>query len=156
MTKPLEPCLVAIHSAQSYIEGGGFLISDTYIVTCAHVVASVLNLQENLSVMPTDTVYVSFPMIAQNHLLETQVVFWLPPRADETGDIAILWLKSPLPEGAAASDYTSSENLWGYSFQALGFPNKIGASTYGTVRAKLPGGWIELESVEWCACRSRL
>ena len=51
------------HSGKSVI-GAGFLVSETHLFSCTHIVTQALGIPENTAEAPTDAVYLDFPFVA--------------------------------------------------------------------------------------------
>lgn len=122
--------------------GGGCLVSDNAIVTCAHVIRKILGLQLTDEGIPSGEVMLDFPLVAPNKLLRATVSLWLPEQ-----DLAGLVLADPIPEGAKPVRLTLSHTLWGHPFRAFGFPAKrpTGDWATGEVRSRQASGWIQVE-----------
>ncbi len=151
MTTQLELSVVRIYSNNDRVIGAGFLVSQKYILTCAHVVADALGMQRKTIEMPDAEVSLDFPLLAPKQLFKAKVVFWQPVNPEQFAeDIAGLELESFPPETAKPAQLMTSENLWGHSFRVLGFPAKQsnGAWASGELRAGIGNGWVQLEDVK--------
>ena len=74
----LQSSLVRIYSKSGKVIGAGFLVSQKYILTCAHVIADALGLSRTTAQMPDAEITLDFPLVAAKQLLQAKVVFWLP------------------------------------------------------------------------------
>ena len=81
------------------IVGAGFLVSEEYIITCAHVVnQSIEEIEEDVTSTkkPTEIIECDFPLISPVTSLETTVEMWKPVKfnSNDPQDIAVLKLKN--------------------------------------------------------------
>ncbi|BAZ27542.1 TIR protein [Kalymmatonema gypsitolerans NIES-4073] len=151
MTTLLESSVVRIYSNGGKVVGAGFLVSQQYILTCAHVVADALGIARNTAQMPDAKLRLDFPLLAAKQFFTAQVVFWRPVNPDELAeDIAGLKLESSPPDAAQPAKLVLSDELWGHPFRVLGFPKNQpnGAWASGEIRAGLANGWVQLEDVK--------
>ncbi|MBD2385910.1 nSTAND1 domain-containing NTPase [Cylindrospermum sp. FACHB-282] len=147
MAAPFESSIVRIYSNSGKVIGAGFLVSQKYILTCAHVVADALGLPRKTAEMPDAEITLDFPLVAAKQYLKAKVVFWRPLNPDaEAEDIAGLELENSPPTSQKALLVTS-DDFWGHSFRVLGFPDgKLdGVFAVGELRGKLANGWVQLE-----------
>ena len=106
--------------------GGGVLVTDRLVLTCAHVVAP-----GNASEAPTEPVYVHFQFVegATPTAALVNPDGWMPEAPNGTGDFAILELQEPAPAGAVpASLRSSSDGIWDHRFRSYGYPKGHAAS----------------------------
>jgi hypothetical protein len=156
MTTQLKLSVVRIYSNSSQVVGAGFLVSQKYILTCAHVVADALGLSRSIVEMPDVEISIDFPMLAAKKLFKAKVVFWRPVNPSEFAeDIAGLELENSPPEAAQPARLITSEDFWGHPFQVLGFPAKQsnGVWASGELRAGISNGWVQLEDVKQAGYR---
>jgi WD40 repeat protein len=151
MSVPLELSVVRIYTNSGKVIGAGFLVSQKYILTCAHVIADALGLPRKTTQMPDAEIIVDFPLVAAKQLLKAKVVFWLPVNPNvEVEDIAGLELKhSPLNKALLAPLITSDD--WaGHPLRVLGFPagQPDGVWATGVLRGRTAKGWVQLEDVK--------
>jgi WD40 repeat protein/energy-coupling factor transporter ATP-binding protein EcfA2 len=147
MVAPLELSIVRIYSNSNKVIGAGFLVSQKYIITCAHVVADALGLPRKTTQMPDAEITLDFPLVAAQQYLKAKVVFWKPVNPDaEAEDIAGLELENSLP-GSQSAPLITSDDFWGHPFHVLGFPSgqPNGVSALGELRGRLANGWVQLE-----------
>ncbi len=90
-----------------------------------------------------------FPLVARGPVLTAQVIYWRPPQSDGSDDIAVLELKTALPEAAYAGHFVMVDDLWEHSWQAFGFPAGFddGLWAHGTVKGKVANNWIQIEGL---------
>ncbi|WP_375472497.1 trypsin-like peptidase domain-containing protein [uncultured Nostoc sp.] len=147
MAAILDLSIVRIYSNSGKVIGAGFLVSQKYILTCAHVVADALGLPRKTTQMPDAEITLDFPLVAAQQYLKAKVVFWKPVNPDaEAEDIAGLELENSLP-GSQSAPLITSDDFWGHSFRVLGFPGgqPNGVSALGKLRGRLANGWVQLE-----------
>ena len=83
MAIPLESSVVRIYSNSGKVVGAGFLVSQKYILTCAHVVADALGIARNTAEMPNAEIRLDFPLLAAKQLFTAKIVFWRPVNPGE-------------------------------------------------------------------------
>ena len=152
----LELSIVRIFKSEDSVVGSGFLVSNEYILTCAHVVAYCLDDTpelENATIImrqkeiPHQIIEVNFPFFEKGEIgkkLETKVAFWQPRNEDENiQDIAVLKLINSdlLPEGATPINLIKigNQSLWENEFKAYGFPEEAIKGEWATGRLM---GWV--------------
>jgi WD40 repeat protein len=143
----LESAIARICQENGAIVGTGFLISEQYVLTCAHVVADALALNHDAVEMPQESVLLDFPY-QQITGIKAKVIDWKPRSAAEnqTGDdMALLQLETPVSNPQIYLIGTA--NITGHAYHAVGFPRGYdrSVSSYGIVRDRLPGGRWQLE-----------
>lgn len=152
MAAPLESSyIVRIYSNSGRVIGAGFLVSQKYILTCAHVVADALGLPRDTAQMPDAEITLDFPQVAVQPSFKAKVVFWLPVNPGvEAEDIAGLELEVSPPGFQSAPLITSTDDFWGHSFRVLGFPGEKPNGVYATgeLRGRLANRWVQLEDVK--------
>ena len=143
---PLAPSIVRIRAEDHSVVGAGFLVAENYVATCSHVVADALGLPAERNDAPSGEVHLDFPFLAGAPARAT-VVAWEPARAEETGDIAVLALTRPAPDGARPVRLVPAQRTAGKDFEVYGFPEAAdeGRWSYGVVRDRLPSGWVQAE-----------
>jgi len=145
MTKSVESAIVRLYSTNRHAVGAGFLVRERHILTCAHVVAEALGL--NSAEAPPDwaEVHLNFPLLAPGKYFTTHVCHWKPD-ADVTG----LKMTTDGPNGSKAVRLVASDDLWGHSFRACGFPAGYGDGVWvsGVLRGRTAAGWIQIDDVK--------
>ncbi|MGW2248895.1 tetratricopeptide repeat protein [Kitasatospora sp. NPDC001660] len=141
------PWVVSIQPhGRSLPEGGGTLISDRLVLTCAHVVDPGTPAEP-----PDGPVLVRFPFLPPHEPIPARVLpdGWHPPK-DWTGDVAILRLDAPAPPGADPAPLRRTDaDVFGHTFRAHGFPaeHKVGGVPIrGEIVGYAEGDWLQLES----------
>lgn len=76
--KAFKASIVRIYHGNGAVVGAGFLVSNEYVLTCAHVITQALSIPQNTQEMPTGSIDLDFPLIAPGEKLRSQVVFWKP------------------------------------------------------------------------------
>jgi WD40 repeat protein len=145
MTTDLESAIVRLRAADGPIVGVGFLVTDWHILTCAHVVADVLNLLHDNPDPPQAHLTLDFPLLAPDKVLTARVVHWQP-----TVDIAGLELVSNRPAEAKPLRLVDAEDWWEHPFRAFGFPKGFddGVWASGVLRGRQANGWVQIEDVK--------
>ena len=166
----LELSIVRVFKSGGDVAGSGFLVSNKYILTCAHVVAYCLatpkktaNIIMRQKEMPDQIIEVNFPVIVEGKIgekLETKVTFWRPLNDEKNiQDIAVLKLINPdlLPKGATPINLIQigNECLWEHKFRALGFPKKGSDGEWATGKLMGPRGrgLIQIEGTKQTGLR---
>ncbi|MDZ8225340.1 trypsin-like peptidase domain-containing protein [Nostoc sp. ChiVER01] len=150
MVAPLESSIVRIYSNSNKgkVIGAGFLVSQKYIITCAHVVADALGLTRTTAQMPDAEITLDFPLVAPKQLLKAKVVFWLPVNPSvELEDIAGLELALSPPNQALIAPLITSDEWAGHPFRVFGFPagQPDGVWATGVLRGHTGKSWVQLE-----------
>ncbi|MCW5316503.1 hypothetical protein GTQ43_22595 [Nostoc sp. KVJ3] len=150
MVAPLESSIVRIYSNSNKgkVIGAGFLVSQKYIITCAHVVADALGLTRTTAQMPDAEITLDFPLVAPKQLLKAKVVFWLPVNPSvELEDIAGLELALSPPNQALIAPLITSDEWAGHPFRVFGFPagQPDGVWANGVLRGRTGKSWVQLE-----------
>ncbi|MEO1403964.1 MAG: trypsin-like peptidase domain-containing protein [Cyanobacteria bacterium J06635_1] len=139
--------IAQIHYAESKaIAGTGFRVSGRYVLTCAHVVKSVLkNDQEPIG----DVISVTLPFI-NDQPQEATVVFYQFNESDYGADAAVLRL---VANGLPVIELASLVPLRQYfesKIRVLGFPggDRAGGHLTAVTRGQIPGGWVQIEDTK--------
>ncbi len=147
MSEALESAIARIYHQEGGIVGTGFLVSEQYLLTCAHVVADALGLDRYTVEKPQEPVSLDFPYLSIAGVTG-QVMEWKPRAETETSegdDIALLQLESPVRGQQTRLVWTA--NISGDRYRASGFPRGYDSSvsSYGIVRDRLPNGRWQIE-----------
>jgi formylglycine-generating enzyme required for sulfatase activity/S1-C subfamily serine protease len=143
--------IVRIYHANEEVAGAGFLVSSEYVLTCAHVIAAVLNMSEDTLEIPQKDIYFDFPLIASGEKLKAQVDFWKPvSQIEALEDIAALKVESQLPSEAKPVSLKNADNFWKHEFRLFGFPRgrKDGVWATGELLDKTANGWVHIEDIK--------
>ncbi|MEW5801630.1 MAG: trypsin-like peptidase domain-containing protein [bacterium] len=156
----LKTSITRILNARDTVVGGGFLISEKHVLTCAHVVAQALGIPANTHERPDIQVNLDFPFPSRprgfpSGRITARVIHWWPavssPPAYGT-DIAVLELESGIPSGARFSRLIAADadDLWGHRCWTFGFPpggdGDSGVWASGIVRAEQARGRVQMEA----------
>ncbi len=150
MSTPLETSIVRIFTTNGGVVGTGFLVGETTVLTCAHVITAALGITDDAPTAPEMSICLDFPLIDTGYKLTAQVISWQPVQADGGGDIAVLHLKSALQKGTRAARLVIADDLWDHTFRAFGFPRSHdqGVWATGKLRAREATGWVQIEDVK--------
>jgi tetratricopeptide (TPR) repeat protein len=145
MNTLFQSAVVRIHAANGRVAGGGFLLSERLVLTCAHVVAATLNLPEEIREAPQAPVCLDFPLVAPGYAFQAKVVHWRPQ-----SDVAGLELEGAPPPGVHPAHLIAADDLWGHPFGAFGFPagHEDGVWASGVLRGSTAAGWLQIEDVK--------
>jgi len=142
MTKSLELSILRVYNPSQQVIGTAFLVDDTRVLTCAHVVNDALGLARNSTISEQATVKLDFPLLHEKKSCFARVVYF-----DTEKDIAGLELTSDPPHGAQPVRLAISDaELWEHGFRAFGFSMPEGAWASGVLRGKNAEGWIQIDT----------
>ena len=137
-------------SIDDRIVGSGFLVSNQYIITCAHVVADALNIDKTTQDKPLDLVKLDFPFpVGQNQKkLKAKVILWQPRSYSGYSygqDIAVLELQKQLPQNYVFFQLSLIDTK-NHPFSVLGFPQgrDEGVITEGKVSGTIGNGLVQI------------
>jgi hypothetical protein len=133
-----EAAIVRIWKTDKSVVGAGVLVTDTLVLTCAHVVAQVLGIPDDTPEPPAGELGLDFPLVAPRTMVTTRVSQWLPVQPDGSGDLACLQLQDSAPKDVQPVPLIAAVDLWGHPFRAFGFPanHDDGVWASGVLRAK--------------------
>jgi hypothetical protein len=102
----LESSIARIFRGNSEeVVGCGFLITTNHLLTCAHVVNSALEHDQDSQAKPSDTIYFDLYLNDPNNRRSAQVLDWHPVDSGQrVQDIAILQILENLPVGTMPVD----------------------------------------------------
>jgi len=150
MSTKFEASIIRIRKSDKTVVGVGFLVDEHSFITCAHVIARALNLDNTPSSRPNETIYVDFPLVDPDHITLASVIFWQPPKVSGHGDLAGLRIVGEIPSAAQPLDLILVADLWGHHFKTFGFPvgQNNGIYSSGIIQGKQASGWIQIEDVK--------
>jgi tetratricopeptide (TPR) repeat protein len=146
------------NNTKGTVVGGGFLVAEGLVCTCAHVVNAALGLDEESQTIPAEPLVqvLDFPGLKSGRL-DGQVVpeGWQPIKSDDGGDIAILRLDGPLPPGARPAPLVALNIPRGRSVRAYGFAEgyRVGVNAYAELQDRQTNGNIQLAGVRTTGLR---
>jgi hypothetical protein len=156
MSNPQAPFLIRIFRQDGAILGAGFLVSERYALTCAHVVADALGIDAHAPDKPTAAIQFDFPLVVPGQKLAAKVAHWLPlrsqthqqPAGDE--DIALLEMPDELPRECRPAPFAKAEVAPGAAFQTYGFPAGYdrGVPAGGRTKGAIVGGCVVIEDTK--------
>ncbi|WP_192883602.1 trypsin-like peptidase domain-containing protein [Streptomyces xinghaiensis] len=132
--------------------GVAFLIPGRLLLTCAHVISSIVGLPAGRPLPARLPVTVDFPLLPGRPEAAATVHFSVPVAADNSGDVAVLQLTGEAPAGAVAMRIVEADDLAGHRWRAFGFPRypgpvggkDAGVWTRGIVEGREGTGWWQL------------
>lgn len=146
-----KAAIARIYHSTGAIVGAGFLVSDRYLLTCAHVVTAALGIPTETVEPPAAPLELDFPLIAPGQKVKAKVVFWQPVNSTQMGeDIAGLLLEADPPMDTQPVRLMAAEEMWNHPFQIFGFPSKRdeGIWASGVIRDRLANGWVQIEDIK--------
>jgi hypothetical protein len=132
--------------------GGGILVDNSHVVTCAHVVALALEKDAMQSERPTEAVQVRLEFIDSAPLFTCVVSEWWPQTNQPSGsgveDLAVLALGDQLPETAKPQPFVKQETFAQTDFTAFGYTRASPGGDWvnGKFSGPQPRGWVQMES----------
>lgn len=152
-----KKAIARIYRADGAVVGSGFLVSERYVLTCAHVVADALGIEHTNQGCPQGWVELDFPIPAAQYKpkikdkpkIKAKVVFWRaisPCGKWEYGDdIAGLEFEEELADEISPVGLVTAGDPTNI-FHALGFPIGYddGVWTYGEFRGEQGTGWVQI------------
>ena len=84
MTKQLEASIARLKSGRGSIIGAGLLVTEKYVLTCAHVVETAVGIRKS-DEPPAEVVTLDFPFSKDRRELRARVVYWKPALSDSSG-----------------------------------------------------------------------
>ena len=133
------------------VVGGGFLISDQYIVTCAHVIADALKINHKNQDKPLGLIKLDFPFSVggNNQKFEANIILWKPRSNSDYSygeDIAVLKLSEKLPTNNVTFQLSLADTT-NHQFSVLGFPKERdqGVITKGKLLGTVGSGLVQIE-----------
>jgi hypothetical protein len=131
-------------NAKGGVVGGGVLVADDLILTCAHVVNAALGRAPTSPERPTEELTIDFPLVGGGEHTG-RIATWSPLVAVGSGDVAVLRLDAgaglpPVPLIARAPD--ADERLAVFGF-IQGHPDGVWKRDI-TVAGPATGGWAQV------------
>ena len=161
MKTTLETSMVGIYGIGSDIVGAGFLVSKRYVFTTSNLIMRALDIKYNADNLPEQPIYIDFPLLRPKKRIIARVVFWRPSKyrsydknkqvkedIEDIYDIAVLELKTPLPNQARPARLVVAEDVWGHPFRTFVFGMMnldTGTWLFGVLRGSLVFGDIQIE-----------
>ncbi|MEU7524386.1 serine protease [Saccharothrix sp. NPDC042600] len=139
--RALPSAVVRVRDRRGSVVGAGFLVAPDLVCTCAHVVGAGAQ-------PPSEPVRLDFPMLPGVPARTARVQVWRPVGKDGRGDVALLRLVEPPPEGASALVLGAAANPWGQRFRVPGFPagGEDGVWVGGSLRERQGTGWVQMQA----------
>jgi hypothetical protein len=135
-----------------HVAGGGVVIDNRHVLTCAHVVAAALGVSAN-GPRPDGQVVIEFPGLP-DHVGRTsadvRVDGWTPLAADERGDLAVL--TAAIPEQIRPALLRQCGPPSQRPVRVAGYPRGLRLGVWARGRLVGAGGpaaeWIQLDTVD--------
>ncbi|ARF73484.1 hypothetical protein B7C62_15355 [Kitasatospora albolonga] len=147
----LVSAVVRVRGPAGEIGGAGFLIAPELVLTCAHVVSDALERDREETVGPGTEVRLDLPLAwdagsGDADGWSAEVRYWVPIRPDQTGDIAVLRLRQPIPGARPLPLADPRDGVWDHRARAVGFTREApdGIWQSGTLRGPTGKGWVQL------------
>jgi hypothetical protein len=146
----IDTSLVRVRRGDRSVVGMGFLVKEEYVITCAHVIAKALGLNETPAESPSATIFLDFPLLEPNKTLTANIVLWQKSIGEKQVDIAGLQIVGRVPSNAAPIELLLDSELWEHPFQTFGCPSghPDGVWASGVIRARQASGWVHLEDIK--------
>ncbi|MFB8348735.1 nSTAND1 domain-containing NTPase [Streptomyces niveus] len=143
----LAAAVVRVKGPDGEPAGAGFIVAPRTVLTCAHVVNDALDRPRDEEVAVGTRVLVDLPFAEGGGVAEVER--WVPVRADQTGDIAVLRLSAAIP-GARPVNMADTEQVWGHDVRVPGFPRRSpgGVWHHGRLRGGTAEGWVQLSQAD--------
>jgi len=140
--KALELAIARVYDQSNRVIGTAFLVDDTRILTCAHMIQESLGASEKFDLTSQQpTVKIDFPLLPQQKTCFARVTF-----IDHEKNLAGLELTSDPPPGTQPAHLVIPEGeLWGHKFQTFGFSMPEGVWASGKLIGKNTEGWIQIK-----------
>jgi S1-C subfamily serine protease len=138
---------VRILDKSGSIVGAGFLVDETHVATCAHVVYEAWKGADKNEIRKLSLdVCMDFPFLEPGNIVKATVVKCQNPKTED--DIAVLKLKSSKPQGAAPSILKTSKNMWDHKFRTYGFPKgfNLGLWAEGAIQGPVGTSLVHIEA----------
>lgn len=145
----LEVATLRIFSTTGDPVGLGFLVTRELALTCAHVVASALGLEDDAEPALGASIGLDLPLLAQPgqdvSALTATVEEWIPEQSSGAGDVAVLRLSKPL-QAAGPVRLITAPDVWNHKARAFGFPDGHPAGVWhaGLLRARQANNWVQM------------
>ncbi|WP_019901907.1 S1 family peptidase [Salinispora arenicola] len=148
----LVSAVVRVTGRGGAIGGVGFLIASDLVLTCAHVVSDALDLPREAAVDVGAEVVVDLPLVdGEGDVRQgmAEVWRWVPVRADQTGDVAVLRLRTAIP-GARPLPMADADSVWDHEARVVGFTDDHPDGTWhqGRFRGPTGRGWVQLSRAD--------
>jgi len=133
--------------------GAGCLVTADLVLTCAHVVSDALDRPREDTVAAGTTVRVGFPLATAGDRgaeVPAEVLHWVPIRPDRSGDLAVLRLREPAPQGARPLPVTWVRDVWHHRARAVGFTGGEPGGIWfrGRLGGRTGEGWLQLSRAD--------
>ncbi|WP_327389382.1 serine protease [Streptomyces microflavus] len=148
----LAAAVVRVKGRDGVVAGAGFLVADNLVLTCAHVVSDALDRPREEDVEAGSEVAVDLPLAGDaggaydGGDRTAEVRRWIRVQPDRTGDMALLWLRDPVPGARPLPLVDPPQGVWHHAARAVGFTDDHPGGVWhsGTFRGPTGEGWVQL------------
>lgn len=145
----LDAAVLRIFAASGGSVGLGFLVTDRFALTCAHVVAAALGTEDDARPPVGAEVLLDLPLLGPAQVgAKARVDQWFPALSSGAGDVAVLRLDVPLA-GARPVRLVEVDDVWGHPVRAYGLPDGRPGGVWhsGVLRHRQANGWVQADLV---------
>ena len=151
----MKSAILRIYAAESSANGErkpvgvGFLVSDEFALTCAHVVYRALALAVGTQPPEGAVITADLPLLSapggDGGVLTANIEELIPGQQTGEGDVAVLRLKAPVPQ-ARPVRLAMADGLWGHRAGVFGLPagRPGGVWHSGLLMASQARGWVQM------------
>lgn len=152
MSEQFNRSIVRFYNQNGSNSGTGFAINESHVVSCTHVIAAVLGIDDDKPITPGTTLTAEITLDSKKHIALAVIASFprvAEPNSDEIEDITILQLAEAMTERkplvfAPVRSYADSEHQ-DQPFRTYGFNKPEGHWHDGVCRGPIGAGWIQLE-----------
>jgi predicted flap endonuclease-1-like 5' DNA nuclease len=147
MSYPIKKSIVRILNKNKVPIGSGFLVNETIVMTCAHVVNTALSRPIRSDEFPEALVSFDFPLLKPESFIAGKVSKWQPLLDNDSGDIACIELENPVYGAEPVILIGDFDDYWQHEIRAFGFPKgyQNGVWTFGFLREQNAVGNIQID-----------
>lgn len=148
---PIKKAIARLRHSNGTVVGAGFLVTNSCLLTCAHVVTEVLGLPQNHLDALTEKVELEFVFSDDPTPLKAQVVFWRSVNPGRKGeDIAGLKIETAIPTDIQAVKMEKTDDWWNHPFSTYGFPKGHDPGVWALgrlIEERGLVGWVQMEAI---------
>lgn len=145
----LDAAVLRIFTASGSSVGLGFLVTDRFALTCAHVVAAALEIEYDVPPPVGAELLVDLPLLGPARAgagVKASVEQWFPEQPSGEGDVAVLRLEA-LPADARPVRLVEADDVWDHPARAYGLPAGRPAGVWhsGVLRHRQANGLVQAD-----------